>query len=296
MPVFSHGNARLYYEDRGVGEAVVTTHGVAENHLYWTLPGVADRLVAAGYRVISTDMRGHGGSRVEGTPHGFDVDTVAGDIAALADHLGLEGFHLLTHATGGKAALRYAMGAPPRLLSLIATNTGSATCPTDAAADTTDLAVVFERVGPGRNPMAQAFRGRPWAVILRTAREGAARDPYLNRMAHAADPTAAFAWYEACLRRGDPDTLAAFMSAFYTDANPYIARLRAIRCPCLVLVGSMDDIYLKPSRQLAREIPDARLVVLEGRGHMTAFEDPERTTQEVLAFLAEVRGRSARAA
>lgn len=293
MPIFEHGGARLYYEDQGVGPAVMTTHGVAENHLYWALPGVVDRLLEAGYRVVSTDMRGHGRSTAPVGARGYDVDTVAGDLSALADHLGLEGFHLLTHATGGNVGVRYAMGRPARLLSLIATNTGSATYPTDEAAETTDAATKFGRIGTGRNPMAHGFRGRPWAHILKAARDNASRDIFLNRMACAVDPGAAFAWYEACLRRGDPDTLSEFMNDFYTDPDPYIARLRAIRCPCLVLVGEFDRMYLKPSRQLAREIPDARLVVLEGRGHMTAFEDPERTAQEVLAFLAEVRERAA---
>jgi proline iminopeptidase len=288
MPHFENEPARLYYEDQGAGPAIVTTHGVAENHSYWTLPGVTARLLAAGYRVISTDMRGHGRSSVAGPMKGFDVDTVAGDFSALADHLGLEGFHLLTHATGGNAGLRYAMGAPARLLSLICTNTSSATYPSDEAAEVTDPAAKFERVGTGRNPMANVFRGRPWYQILKTAREGAARDIFLNRMAFSVDPEAAFAWYEACLRKGDPDTLAEFMSEFYTDLDPYISGLRAIRCPCLILVGEHDRMYLKPSEQLAREIANSKLVILEGRGHMTAFEDPQRTADEVLAFLATV--------
>jgi pimeloyl-ACP methyl ester carboxylesterase len=290
MPVFDHGNARLFYEDQGEGPAIVTTHGLAENHLYWKLPGIVDRLVSAGYRVISTDMRGHGRSTVTGDFRGFDVDTIAGDFAALADHLRLDGFHLLTHATGGKAGLRYAMTNPPRLLSLMSTNTSSATLPNDEVADVTDPDMTFERFGIGQNPMAAAFRKKPWAQILKAARLGAARDPFLNRMAFSVDPEAAFAWFETCLRRGDPDTLADFMSGFYTDLDPKIRRLQAIRCPCLILVGELDPLYLKPSRQLAREIPGAKLVVLEGRGHMTAFEDPNRTANELLAFLAGLPG------
>jgi pimeloyl-ACP methyl ester carboxylesterase len=291
MPFFQHANARLYFEDRGEGPAVVTTHGVAECRLYWMLPGIEDRLVAAGYRVISTDMRGHGRSTVTGAPRRFDVDTVAADFAALAEHLQLEGFHLLTHATGGNAGLRYAMSAPSRLLSLIATNTSSATFPTDAAAEVVDPTVRFDWIGPGRNPLAQAFRGRMWYQIIEGARQAAPTDVYLDRMAFAVEPEAAFRWYETCLRCGDPETLADFLGEFYTDADPRIAGLRAIRCPCLVLVGALDRMFRKPSEQLAREIPNARLVVLEGRGHMTAFEDPQATGDEILAFLATVTGR-----
>jgi pimeloyl-ACP methyl ester carboxylesterase len=287
MPLFDHPSARLYYQDVGQGPAILATHGVAENHLYWTLPGVAESLAAAGYRVVTADMRGHGRSLVTGEPKGFDVDTVAADIGALADHLGLTRFHLLTHATGGMAGLRYAMGNHRRLLSLMSTNTGSATIPTDGAAAVTDAAATrFEAfIGETQSSLGPLFRGRSWLQILGDARAFARQDPFLNSLHLASDPAQAFAWYEACARLGDPDTLADFMDSFYTDPNPHIGRLRALSCPTLVLAGVNDRMFLEPSRQQAREIPNARLVVLEGRGHMLAFEDPERLTAELLDFL-----------
>ena len=104
MPFFDHANARLYFEDRGEGPVVVIIYGVAESRLYWMLPGIVDRLVAAGYRVISTEMRGHGRSTVTGAPRRFDVDTVAADFAALADHLDLGGVPILADVRTPPAA------------------------------------------------------------------------------------------------------------------------------------------------------------------------------------------------
>jgi pimeloyl-ACP methyl ester carboxylesterase len=75
------------------------------------------------------------------------------------------------------------------------------------------------------------------------------------------------------------------MSVFYDDPDPRIGELRGIACPCLILLGEHDVLFVKPSEQLAREIPNNRHVVLENRGHMTALEDPERTTAELLDFL-----------
>jgi pimeloyl-ACP methyl ester carboxylesterase len=294
MPFYEHANARLFYEVMGEGPPILTTHGVAENHLYWALPGVASILVGAGYRVILTDMRGHGRSRVVGESNAFSVDAVAADLGRLADHLGLGRFHLLTHATGGMAGLRYAMSEHARLLSLISTNTGSATLPTDGAARATDPALRFDAfVDPGLSGLARSFRGRSWVQIIEAARRAASKDAFLNSMHLAVDPAAAFAWYEACLRLGDPDTLADFMDAFYSDPNPYIARLRTITCSSLVIAGEHDRMFLEPSRQLAREIPGSRLVVTEGRGHMLAFEDPKRLTAEILGFLNRAERRAA---
>jgi 3-oxoadipate enol-lactonase len=286
MPYFQRGGARLHYVEQGQGPAIITTHGVAENHLYWSLPGIVDRLAEAGYRVISADMRGHGRSRVEGPEKGYDVGTLADDIGALADHLALERFHLLTHATGGMAGLRYAMDHHRRLLSLMSTHSGSATWPTDEAAEVTDPdARIQPSVQAGPHPLAAAFRGRPWVQILQGARERARQDVFLGHLHLAEDPRLAFDWYERCARLGDPDTLADFMDSFYDDPDPRIARLRTIACPCLVLVGEYDHMFVKPSAQLAREIPSARHVVMKGRGHMTAFEDPQALAGELLTFL-----------
>ena len=68
MPYLERQGAALYFEEVGEGPAILTTHGVTENGLYWILPGIVDRLVHAGYRVISTDMRAHGRTRVTGEP------------------------------------------------------------------------------------------------------------------------------------------------------------------------------------------------------------------------------------
>ena len=49
MPYFERENARLYFEDVGEGPAIVRMHGLTENHLYWSLPGVVDQLFASGF-------------------------------------------------------------------------------------------------------------------------------------------------------------------------------------------------------------------------------------------------------
>jgi pimeloyl-ACP methyl ester carboxylesterase len=55
-----------------------------------------------------------------------------------------------------------------------------------------------------------------------------------------------------------------------------------------VLLGEHDVMFIKPSELLVRCIPRVREVVLDGLGHMTAIEDPERTGDELLSFLASV--------
>jgi len=290
MPYLETGNASLHYTDDGQGEAIVTLHGLSESGRYWTLPGITDRLVAAGYRVINLDMRGHGLSRSTGDSKGYDVETLADDVDRLADELGLAGFHLLTHATGGMVGFRYAMRRPERLLSLMATDTGSATLPTDEYAGLDDPDFRVPRVAitdleQGRE-LIEIFRGGEWEAIFALNRAHADQHIYFNRMRHALNPQSAFAMYEACAERADPDDLADFVASFYDDPDPQIAGLRRISCPCLMLLGEYDVQFIKPAELVAREVPGCIHRVLPGRGHMLALECPEDLADELLAFLA----------
>lgn len=72
MAYFQHGNARIYYEDVGKGEPIISNHGLSEDCNYWSETGVTAKL-AERYRVISIDMRAHGRTVVEGEPYGFDA-------------------------------------------------------------------------------------------------------------------------------------------------------------------------------------------------------------------------------
>lgn len=274
MPIFDRDNARLYYEESGAGEPVLTLHGLCENASYWSRSSVSARL-AERYRVISLDMRGHGRTRVSGEPRGYDVDSIGEDLDALADGLGLRRFHLLSHATGGMAAVRYAMSRGERLRSLILTDTGSATAVTPGDPETRRRAL---------DRMARGFEGRTWEEILPSMR----RDPgaFLFQLDRHAERERLWALVEDVFRLGDPDEIGAFIRSFYSDPDPRVAGLRRISCPTLVLLGEHDTLFLEPSELLAKEIPGARHVILDGVGHMTALEDPERTAGEIHRFLA----------
>jgi pimeloyl-ACP methyl ester carboxylesterase len=276
MPTLDRENAHLHWEEAGAGSPILTTHGLTENADYWSLSGVTAAL-AERHRVISMDMRGHGRTRVEGPPFGFDVDTLGDDVEALADHLGLDRFHLLTHATGGMVGVRYAMRPGARLASLILTDTGSATAITPGDAETRRRAM---------SQFAASFEGKGWDEILARARKHPG--PFLFRLDQHPERERLWGIVERIFRLGDPDVIARFIRSFYTDPDPRLEGLRSIRCPSLVLLGEHDVLFVEPSRLMAREIPRTRWVCLAGIGHMTAIEDPGRTLGAILEFLADV--------
>ena len=290
MPYLTRETARIFFDDQGDGPAILTTHGVCENGSYWNLSGVTEGLVEAGFRVVDMDMRGHGRSVPRGDAPGYDVGTIASDFGALADHLGLANFHLLTHATGGMAGLQYAIDHSDRLLSLMSTDTGSATVPSDLYCAPEYDGHTYEKIDPSSNPMAAALEQMSVAEMMRSARDGDG-GPFLNRLNANADPDRCWRLVEEVLATGNPVFQAAFLRSFYDNPDPKVAGLREIQCPCLVLLGEHDVMFVKPSELLARCIPDVKHVVLEGLGHMTAIEDPARTTEELLTFLGALEAR-----
>lgn len=275
MPTLTRGHTILHYDDMGRGPAIIATHGLAENATYWHRSGVTERLTAC-YRVIAMDMRGHGRTRSTGEPRGFDVETMAEDIAALATHLQLPSFHLLSHATGGMVAVRYATRGEPRLRSLVLTDTGPATAP---IADPVAMRAMSEELASG-------FEGHDWEAICGAMRINPG--PFLFQLDRHPDCERLWTIAEQIFRLGDPNTLAAFVRTFYTDPDPHVDRLRGLRVPTLILLGEHDILFIEASALMVREIPRARHAVLNGIGHMTAIEDPERTSAEILRFLDEV--------
>ncbi len=285
MAYFQNGNARIYYEDVGQGAPIITVHGLAEDAGYWADTGVTAAL-AEKYRVISMDMRGHGRTIVEGEPKGYDEKTMGDDFNALADHLGIDRYHLLSHATGGMVAVRHAMRHSDRLLSLMATDTGPETLP--------------KMYHPDGRELTDEDRQVLQQMAEQAAREMANRPPltYEERKAawlanpgvftfKMAEHPELFDYLDGFQkRRLDPQALAEFRQTFYTDPDPMVEGLRQIKCPTLILLGEYDIVFIKPSELMARQIPDNRHVIIPGVGHMTAIEAPEATIRELLDFLA----------
>jgi pimeloyl-ACP methyl ester carboxylesterase len=94
----------LHWEPPEVDETAVPwllVHGLASNARLWD--GVAAQLAAAGHRVVAVDQRGHG--RSSKPDHGFDVPTVADDLALLIADLGWERPAVAGQSWGGNVVL-----------------------------------------------------------------------------------------------------------------------------------------------------------------------------------------------
>jgi non-heme chloroperoxidase len=96
-------NIDLYYEDHGTGKPIVLIHGYPLSGRAWEKQ--IPVLLNAGYRVITYDRRGFGGSSQPTS--GYNYDIFAQDLHTLITTLKLEKVTLVGHSMGGGEVVRY---------------------------------------------------------------------------------------------------------------------------------------------------------------------------------------------
>ena len=97
----------LYYESYGTGAPLILLHGgLGSGEMFGPLiPALAER-----HQVITVDLQGHG--RTADIDRPLDVRLMAGDVAALIDHLGLDRPDVVGYSLGGGVALHTAAKYP----------------------------------------------------------------------------------------------------------------------------------------------------------------------------------------
>lgn len=245
---------RLSYRDSGGGEIpIILLHANTGTSASWEPQFAA--FVAAGFRVISFDRRGWGGSMADAAG-GPQPGSVAEDLSALVDHLSLPSFHLLGVAGGGFVALDYASWRQDTLRSLtVAASTGSFSEP--------------EMEQLTSNLMFEGFRELPEAF-----RE-------IGPSFRAMEPEKTEAWAHAQELARQPGAPAQPLRTPNT-----FAKISQIRLPMLAITASAD-LYAPPTlmARWLRHIPQAEVVAIADAGHSVPMEQAELFNTAVLTFL-----------
>ncbi|MCR5876394.1 alpha/beta hydrolase [Phenylobacterium sp. J426] len=102
--IVARDGTRLHHRDFGAGpKTLVFTASWALDSRMWDYQ--VAHFAALGYRCIAWDRRGHGRSDV--TSAGWDMDTLADDLAAVLEQLDLRDVILVGHSMGGAETIRY---------------------------------------------------------------------------------------------------------------------------------------------------------------------------------------------
>lgn len=254
----------LHHAVRGDGPAVLLVHaGIADSRMWEPLAG---RLVDAGHRVVTCDLRGFGR-----TPLEPGVFSNAADLLALLDELGIERAAVVGASFGGGVALELAIRASARVrgLALLGASLHESDASAELEAFDAEETAALDR---GDLDAAVAANVRMWVT-----RDGRDVDPAVVELVATMqrDAFAVQLGVDAELEANDP---------------PVAARLAEIGAPALVAVGADDvaDVHRVAAR-LAAELPNARPVVtVPGAAHLPALERPETVADLLIAFLAEL--------
>lgn len=211
-----------------------------------------------GYRCVTVDERGHGGTPAGGP---FDFWDVARDVLAVLDHLGVPRAAVVGTSQGGFVALRMALLAPERVTAL-------AVLGTSAAAEDPAVAAGYRAVLD-----AWVSGGAPPEVLDGVARicfGGFPVDDWKERWASV-----------------PPDQLELTMGAL-VDRDSVLERAGEITCPALVLHGTADLAYpVERAAELAEALPAADpLVVVDGGAHFLSYTHPDEVNPALVKFLA----------
>jgi len=257
MPSVDASGTELHYLRAGEGEPLLLIQGMSATHLTWGRPFMDE--MEGSFDCIVFDNRGMGLSGEADMP--FTIADMAADTVGLLDALELDTAHVVGISMGGMIAQELALAHPERIrtLTLGATYCGG---PEGTLMAPEDLQMLGAAMASGNRD--QVFRAM-WEINMSPGfREDDSR-------------FAAFAEMGAALPAPRQVILQQMRACGAHDTHQ---RLDRITLPTLVVHGDVDRL-LGPGngRQIASLIPDARLEMLEGIGHMFWWEQPQRSAE-----------------
>ena len=98
-------------------------------------------------------------------------------------------------------------------------------------------------------------------------------------------------WYADAYIRSLRGLISSFLRAYLPGEGSLWRAARRITVPTLVIAGRQDQLVdIRVAPQVARAIPDSRLMMLEGVGHVAQMEVPRIVARAVLGLLDEYAG------
>jgi pimeloyl-ACP methyl ester carboxylesterase len=251
------------------GHTVVAIHGTPGSGLLWR--GLVEDVEARGIRLLAYDRPGYGGS----DPHpGRTVADGAGDVAAIADALGIDRFAVEGGSGGGPHTLACAALLPDRVVAAVSL-AGVAPYPAEGldwlegmGQDNLDE---FGATLAGRETLERYLREQADAMLAAEPNAIAETLRSLLSPPDAAVLTGEFAGYLAeSTRRAVGERLDGWIDDDFVFVNPWGFELDDIRVPVQLLHGAQDRfVPIAHGEWLAERIPEVDAHLSPEDGHLT---------------------------
>lgn len=242
MPGVRVGDLDVNYIEAGAGTPLLLVHGNWATSSWWE--PLLSR-IQPGRRGIAYDMRGRGATR--GPDSDYSIPSLASDLLALTDALGLGRVDLVGHSLGSCVAMEFALGHPDRLRSLVV-------------------------VSPGW------IDGMPGAYAVPERQKQLKDDPvFLETALRAIVPGApSDDYWRRLVREGGQQSLTAALALLpsLTDWKPGDAVGR-IRVPRVVISGELDLFTGGPNATRVATALGCEIVTMPKVGHGPMIEAPD---------------------
>lgn len=270
-----HGSIRLAYRvyGRKNGPPLVVLNGVGQATRFDKDP-FTQALVHRGFHVIRLDNRDSGlSSRVKDEEEPSDSHTayrledMAADVSVVLEAEGIPAAHIMGVSLGGMISQVFARRYPTKTLSLIS-----------VSSTTGKPGIEF---GP-----AMAHLQEPPAST-REARVEQIRKlyPHFASSRYPMTPEEVESRATADLHNDDPAASARQGMAAISSGDRTLL-LRKLQVPALVIHGSADALFpLQHGRETAKAIPDAKLSIIDGMGHVVSDTAAEPVAQAIYIFV-----------
>lgn len=268
-------------ETHGQGPAVVLAHGFGGSARNWR-PQI--RALRDAWRVVVYDAVGHARSEAPSHAEAYQPEGLVRDLSRVIRHHAGDAPPVVGGLSmGAGTALRFALAAPAAVRALVLLAPPPGRRPDPDAHGTSDA---------GRDTAGRREGGRGWARDFADAieRDGldAAGERYVWGEAAGLDPASGRLVRQGFLEHpphGLVHLLRNVLDAWPSAADRARA-LRAFAAPVLLVVGERDRLSRGEADALAGLLPDARLVVAPGAGHVVNLAAPDRVNEALRGFLA----------
>jgi pimeloyl-ACP methyl ester carboxylesterase len=223
------------------------------------------RSVPAGWRLVTPDLRGFGGSSELDSVSALSISDYADDAIDLMDELGIARAVIGGASMGGYAALAFLQKAPERVEGLILANTRAGADSPEARANRRNMLALVDREGP--SGVAREMMPR---LLGPTTREtNSPIEAFVRRLIKQQSPVAIRSAIQRMMHR--------------PDSTPLLAQ---VTVPALVITGAEDALIpVSESQAMASSLKQSTLVVVPGAGHLANLEQPDTFNTAVQKFL-----------
>jgi pimeloyl-ACP methyl ester carboxylesterase len=253
---------RLHVDVDGAGPAIVLAHGLGGSARNF---GPQCRALKDRCRVIRYDARGHARSDAPHEASAYTPATFVDDMSRVLDDVGEETAVVGGLSMGAGTALRFALANPARVRGLVL-------CAFPAGSD---------------DPQGFAAKALRFAETIERDGLEAAGDVYVWGPSTRLDRNAVHFVQQGFLEH-TPHGLALSLRGVIAKQPPAAAMrddLAKLRAPVLIVVGSEDGPSRRASEALVEALPQARLVVVPGAGHVVNLQKPEEVSAAMHEFV-----------